>query len=83
MAALIALVIYMYGMLISITTREQNVCQMTYMFEYPQFVVSKSEAEMISRWRFGFFFVSIPNGLFLDMVTDRCTEIQRKEISEF
>lgn len=40
--ALIALAIYMYGVLIAITTPEKNTCQMTYMFEYPQFVVSDS-----------------------------------------
>lgn len=38
--ALIALIIYMYGVLITITTQEKNTCEMTYMFEYPQFVVS-------------------------------------------
>lgn len=38
--ALLALIIYLYGVLITITTRDENVCQMTYMFEYPQFVVS-------------------------------------------
>lgn len=39
--ALIALIIYLYGVLITITTQEKNTCEMTYMFEYPQFVVSK------------------------------------------
>lgn len=37
--ALIALTIYLYGVIIAITTPEKNNCQMTYMFEYPQFVV--------------------------------------------
>lgn len=38
--ALIALIIYVYGILVTITSVEQNDCRMTYMFEYPQFVVS-------------------------------------------
>lgn len=38
--ALIALIIYLYGVLITITAQEKNTCEMTYMFEYPQFVVS-------------------------------------------
>lgn len=38
--ALIALIIYFYGILITITSIEKNACKMTYMFEYPQFVVS-------------------------------------------
>lgn len=38
--ALCTLLFYLYGMLVSITTIEPNDCKMTYMFEYPQFVVS-------------------------------------------
>lgn len=38
--ALIALIIYIYGILVTITSIEKNDCRMTYMFEYPQFVVS-------------------------------------------
>lgn len=38
--ALVALVIYIYGILVTITSIEKNDCRMTYMFEYPQFVVS-------------------------------------------
>lgn len=38
--ALLTLLFYLYGMLVSITTIESNDCKMTYMFEYPQFVVS-------------------------------------------
>lgn len=38
--ALITLVIYFYGVLVTITSIEKNECKMTYMFEYPQFVVS-------------------------------------------
>lgn len=37
--AIIALLIYMYGILITILSTEKNDCRMTYMFEYPQFVV--------------------------------------------
>lgn len=48
--ALIALLIYLYGFLITITTQEKNTCEMTYMFEYPQFVVSKKQL----RWFFIF-----------------------------
>ncbi|XP_031625609.1 GPI inositol-deacylase [Contarinia nasturtii] len=36
--ALIALIIYFYGILVTITSVEKNECKMTYMFEYPQFV---------------------------------------------
>lgn len=38
--ALIALIIYFYGILVTIQSVEKNDCKMTYMFEYPQFVVS-------------------------------------------
>lgn len=38
--ALVALVIYIYGILVTITSIEKNDCRMTYMYEYPQFVVS-------------------------------------------
>lgn len=40
--ALIALIIYFYGILVTITSVEKNECKMTYMFEYPQFVVSRN-----------------------------------------
>lgn len=38
--ALLTLLFYLYGMLVSITSMEKNDCKMTYMFEYPQFVVN-------------------------------------------
>lgn len=38
--SLCSLLFYLYGVLISITVTEKNACKMTYMFEYPQFVVS-------------------------------------------
>lgn len=38
--ALLTLLFYLYGMLVSITSIEKNDCKMTYMFEYPQFVVN-------------------------------------------
>lgn len=38
--ALIALIIYVYGILVTITSIEENDCKMTYMFEYPAFTVS-------------------------------------------
>lgn len=39
--SLIATLIYFIGILIFITDHDENKCEMTYMFEYPQFVVSK------------------------------------------
>lgn len=47
--ALIALIIYLYGVLITITTQEKNTCEMTYMFEYPQFVVSNYDCSLSFR----------------------------------
>lgn len=47
--ALIALIIYFYGILVTITSMEKNDCKMTYMFEYPQFVVSRNKMFSISR----------------------------------
>lgn len=41
--ALVALIIYIYGILVTITSVEKNNCRMTYMFEYPQFVVSSEK----------------------------------------
>lgn len=38
--ALACLCIYLYGVLITVLSSEKNNCKMTYMFEYPQFVVS-------------------------------------------
>lgn len=38
--ALMSLCVYLYGVLITIVTHEKNGCKMTYMYEYPQFVVS-------------------------------------------
>lgn len=40
--ALIALIIYVYGILVTITSVEKNDCKMTYMFEYPAFSVSSN-----------------------------------------
>lgn len=40
--SLCSLLFYLYGVLITITVTEKNDCKMTYMFEYPQFVVSFS-----------------------------------------
>lgn len=49
-AALIALIIYFYGILVTITSMEKNDCKMTYMFEYPQFVVSKKISRLHLFW---------------------------------
>lgn len=38
--SLFSLCLYFYGILVTITVSEKNVCNMTYMFEYPQYVVS-------------------------------------------
>lgn len=38
--SLVSLLLYLYGILTSIINVEENSCKMTYMFEYPQFVVS-------------------------------------------
>lgn len=38
--SLFSLCFYLYGVLITISVSEKNVCNMTYMFEYPQYVVS-------------------------------------------
>lgn len=38
--ALFSLCLYLYGILSTILLNEQNDCEMTYMLEYPQFVVS-------------------------------------------
>lgn len=38
--SLISLCFYLYGVLITISYNEKNACKMTYMYEYPQFVVS-------------------------------------------
>lgn len=51
-ASLIALGIYLYGVLVTITTSEKNNCKMTYMFEYPQFVVSKNYERRKKIFRF-------------------------------
>lgn len=39
--SLVCLLFYLYGILTSIVEVEENDCKMTYMFEYPQFIVSK------------------------------------------
>lgn len=38
--SLFCLLLYLFGILTSIINVEENNCKMTYMFEYPQFVVS-------------------------------------------
>lgn len=40
--SLFCLCFYLYGILVTITVSEKNVCNMTYMFEYPQYVVGPS-----------------------------------------
>ena len=39
--SLCSLLLVMYGLLITITKIEENRCKLTYMYEYPQFVVSR------------------------------------------
>lgn len=34
-------ILYILGTVHYVTTREENTCEMTYMFEYPQYVVCK------------------------------------------
>lgn len=38
--SLFCLLLYLFGILTSIVNVEENDCKMTYMFEYPQFIVS-------------------------------------------
>lgn len=38
--SLVSLLLYLFGILTSVINVEENSCKMTYMFEYPQFVVS-------------------------------------------
>lgn len=42
-----SLLLVMYGLLINITKIEENRCKLTYMYEYPQFVVSSWICELI------------------------------------
>lgn len=35
-----SLCLYLYGALTALTNVEENLCRMTYMYEYPQYVVS-------------------------------------------
>lgn len=39
--SLVSLCSYMYGVWETLISTEENACKMTYMFEFPQFVVSK------------------------------------------
>lgn len=39
--SLIAAIGFFYGLLLFLSDYEENKCEMTYMFQYPQFVVSK------------------------------------------
>ena len=38
--SLFCLCFYLYGIVVTLTRNEKNMCKMTYMYEYPQFIVS-------------------------------------------
>ncbi|XP_037028365.1 GPI inositol-deacylase [Bradysia coprophila] len=44
--SLFSLCLYLYGVLVTITVSEKNVCNMTYMFEYPQYVKINFDANL-------------------------------------